>query len=340
VSSPALDESESLARPRSSTRFWAKVAVKLVLSTLVLVAVGRHALKTWHDLEAKGASVHVAAVPFVTSIVIYVAGLVPLGIYYGRIVNTTTTPMSMFAALRAYLISHLGKYVPGKALVVVMRVGLSTPYGCRAATSAFAALYETLTMMAAGGLLAGLAFGWGATVAVPGIYLSGQPISVPLPLIGLTLGFMFFVIIDPHIFPKLAGLARMPFPGVGPDALPKFSYRLLFEGLLLATLGWILLGLSQVAVLSSLMPTGLPISIWPTAIASVALATVAGFVIPISPGGLGVREWVLWTALGSVMDQDLAVVAALVLRLAWVIGEVLTAAIVVLIRPASRLAAS
>ena len=53
-----------------------------------------------------------------------------------------------------------------------------------------------------------------------------------------------------------------------------------------------------------------------------ALATVAGFVVPISPGGLGVREWVLWTALASAIDRDLAVVAALVLRLAWVAGEV------------------
>ena len=52
------------------------------------------------------------------------------------------------------------------------------------------------------------------------------------------------------------------------------------------------------------------------------------------PGGLGVREWVLWTALASAIDRDQAVVAALVLRLAWVIGEVLAAAILTVIRPA------
>lgn len=57
-----------------------------------------------------------------------------------------------------------------------------------------------------------------------------------------------------------------------------------------------------------------------------ALATVAGFVVAVAPGGLGVREWVLWTALGAVLDQDLAVVASLGLRLAWVVGEVVAAA--------------
>ena len=62
-------------------------------------------------------------------------------------------------------------------------------------------------------------------------------------------------------------------------------------------------------------------------IASVALATVAGFAVPVSPGGLGVREWVLWTSLGSLIDQNLAVMAALALRLVWVVGELLAGAL-------------
>ena len=39
-------------------------------------------------------------------------------------------------------------------------------------------------------------------------------------------------------------------------------------------------------------------------------------------------------ALGSALDRDLAVVAALVLRLSWVIGEILAAALLTVIRPA------
>ena len=60
--------------------------------------------------------------------------------------------------MRAYLVSHLGKYVPGKAMVVVMRAGLSMPYGARGATAAIATFYETLVMMAAGSLMAALGF--------------------------------------------------------------------------------------------------------------------------------------------------------------------------------------
>jgi uncharacterized membrane protein YbhN (UPF0104 family) len=188
-------------------------------------------------------------------------------------------------------------------------------------------------MMAAGGLLAAVAFGWETVVAVPLPFSGGRSVFVPLPLLGLGLGAIFGIVVAPGVFPRLAALARLPFPGVGPDALPRLSWALLFEGLLWDFLGWTLLGLSQVAVLIAIMPEGLPGSAWPTAIASVALATVAGFVVPIAPGGLGVREWVLWTALAAAIDRDRAVVAALVLRLAWVVGEVLAAALLVAIRP-------
>ncbi len=128
----------------------------------------------------------------------------------------------------------------------------------------------------------------------------------------------FLVLAWPGVFP--GGLAKVPLPRVGPEAMPRFSARLLAEGLAWAALGWALLGLSQVAVIRGLVPagSGLGPGTWPLAVASVALATVAGFAVPIAPGGLGVREWVLWTSLAAAVDRDLAVVAALVLRLAWV----------------------
>ncbi len=333
VSSPATP-TETLPRPATAPLARAKVVIKLALTVLVLFAVARHASKTWRDLAEKGESIAIRPVPFAAAIVIYAIGLVPIGIFYGRVMDASATPISMYAAVRAYFISHLGKYVPGKALVVVMRAGLSSPYGARVSTSAFATFYETLLMMAAGGLLSGVAFGWNAIVQIPIPLSGGAQVALPLPLLGLGLGAMMLVFVWPSVFPRLGSIARGPFRGVGSDAIPTMSYRLLAEGLLLSTIGWIGLGLSQVAILYAVLPAGLPLSVWPTAIASVALATVAGFVIPISPGGLGVREYVLWTALASVIDRDRAVIAALVLRLAWVIGEVGIAAILAPLRPA------
>jgi uncharacterized membrane protein YbhN (UPF0104 family) len=71
----------------------------------------------------------------------------------------------------------------------------------------------------------------------------------------------------------------------------------------------------------------------PVVTASVALATVAGFVVAVLPGGLGVREGVLMYALAPAMGEDLAVVAALVLRLVWVAAELVAAAILLPLGP-------
>lgn len=311
-------------------------AVKAVVGAAVLLAVSWHVGKTLVALNQRGGFPRLSIAWVTAAIVAYLLGLGAYALYYVRVMAASSTPIGLYAGLRAYVVSHLGKYVPGKALVVVMRVGLSVPAGARPATAAFATLYETLVMMAAGGFVAfaGLTLGSGAETVwvLPRV----GPVRVPLDLAGLVMGIGFLVLVLPPVFPRLSSLARMPFPDVGTDALPRVSYRLLSIGLLATLSGWLLLGLSQVAILRSMMPSGLPASLWPAVIGSVALATVAGFAVPVSPGGLGVREWVLWTSLGTVIDRDLAVVASLFLRLAWVAAEVAAGAVLLLATPRSR----
>jgi glycosyltransferase 2 family protein len=210
--------------------------------------------------------------------------------------------------------------------------------------------------MAAGGLLAAVGFLFlpaGGTVRVdlglaavgpdPSGAVAHEPArALIVPALGAGVGLLALVL--PGTFPRLAGLIRRPLRGVGADALPRLSAGLLGEGLCWASAGWVLLGLSQVAVIAGVKvwgTTAYPLGPdrWPIVVASVALATVAGFAIPIAPGGLGVREWVLWTALGALIDRDRAVVAALVLRLVWVAAEVVAAAALLPIRPKARPAA-
>lgn len=314
-------------RPRG--KIPVKGLIKAVVAAAVLIGVGLHVRKTWKDLGSKGGLPRIDVSWMALAVVLYAIGLCGFGLYFVRVMRSTSTPVGTFAGLRAYLISQLGKYVPGKALVVVMRVGLVTPSGARAAPAAFAALYETLTMMAYGALVAAVGFSFAKTP----ITTRFAGVEVPLVFPAIALMLLFLVVVWGRVFRKLALLARMPFPGIGPDALPRFSYRLQAEGQVLTVFGWIFLGLSLVSVLRAILPGGIAPSSWPVVIASVGFATVAGFVVPVSPGGLGVREFVLWTSLSAVIDRDLAVVASLLLRLAWVVGEVLIAATLILVRP-------
>jgi glycosyltransferase 2 family protein len=141
------------------------------------------------------------------------------------------------------------------------------------------------------------------------------------------------------VFARIAGLVSLPIPGVGPEALPRLSRGLLLRGLVWSSLGWVLLGLSQLALVrgmdASAMARVPARNLVPVVIAAVALATIAGFVVAVMPGGLGVREGVLMSALSPALGSDRSVVAALVLRLVWVAAELAAAAVLVpMLRPA------
>jgi uncharacterized membrane protein YbhN (UPF0104 family) len=310
-----------MARPPWSR--YAKLAVKTGVGIVVLLAVGRHVGRTWADLQERGESLRVEPAWLVVAGLLYIVGLSAFGVFFSKILEASPSPVALAPALRAYVISHLGKYVPGKAMVVVMRVGMVVPHGARAVTAALATFYETFVMMAAGALIAVAGFGLGPSPVQP----------VPLALAG-GLAVAFLVAVDPLVFPRVSRLVTMPFPKVGPGALPFFTRRLLAAGLAWSAAGWVLLGLSQVAVVRALTPGGVAPGLWPLVTASVALATAAGFVVPVLPGGLGVREGVLMTTLAPALGDDRSVIAALALRLTWVLAEVAAASVLAVVRPA------
>jgi hypothetical protein len=293
-------------------------------------------LRTYSDLRSRSESLHFEPLWLTISAVLYLAGLLAFAVFYERILRSSTSPIGFLPAWRAYIVSHLGKYVPGKAMVVVLRSGLAVPYGGHASTAAIATFYETLVMMAAGSLVAVIGFAGGShSETIPLAFWGWGPVELPIYRIGaisgLGLALAFLIVVLPPVFVRVAGLVTLPIPGVSPDAFPRITARLLSQGIFWSAGGWILLGLSQLAVIRSFDPAGADavaaLGLAPAVIASVALATVAGFVVAVLPGGLGVREGVLMSALRPALGNDHAVVAALSLRLVWVAAELVAAAV-------------
>jgi hypothetical protein len=315
-------------------------AVKLAVAVLVVWAVGRHVLRTWGDIKRHDVAVAPELTWLVASGLLYLAGLSCCARFYERVLSVSPSPIALYPAVRAYLISHLGKYVPGKAMVVVMRAGLSVPYGSRAATAAIATFYETLVMMAAGALVA--AIGFAVAGSSPAIALDvpiagriGLEVYQVAALLSLALAIAFLGIVAPPVFRRLVLIVSLPFPRDGGEVAPRLSIGLMARGLLWTGAAWLLLGFSQLAAVRAFAPLSQSqyLSLVPVVTASVALATVAGFVVAVMPGGLGVREGVLMYALAPAFGDDVAVIAALALRLVWVAAEVLAAGVLLPLRP-------
>jgi uncharacterized membrane protein YbhN (UPF0104 family) len=313
-------------------RLW--LVVKSALAVAIVAAVGWH---FWKTLSAPQFSEYTFALRveyLFPAGLLYLAAHTCWGSFWVRLLRSQGVPVTWYAGLRAYFVSQFGKYVPGKALVILMRVGMlrqviaisgrdSNAYPGRTDNwlpVAVTATYETLTSMAAGAILA-------VTLLT---YVGVVP-----PVVSRNISLVFAVAALPVVLALLNKLAaRVAARRRGPEAppLPAPPLLLLAQGLLHGAAGWCLLGFSLGLVVRAVAPEspGPVGETYPGDLAAVALSYVAGFVILVAPGGFGVRELVLEyalaprfvPALGAPPAHGLAVVIALTLRLTWTAFEV------------------
>ncbi|HEX6985954.1 MAG TPA: lysylphosphatidylglycerol synthase domain-containing protein, partial [Planctomycetaceae bacterium] len=131
---------------RVRKRLWAVAKWSLTLLVLAFVAV--RAAKLWREGSAGDVDLHFGWLVFAG--VLYAAGWVPSAWYWKVLLARMGDEISWPAAFRAYYCGHLGKYVPGKALVPVIRGQMAAAAGGRFRAGALAAVYDTLVMMGVG----------------------------------------------------------------------------------------------------------------------------------------------------------------------------------------------
>lgn len=256
--------------------------------------------------------------------VLYLASTLPAGVFWWRVLLVMGQKPRLGEALRAYFIGHLGKYVPGKALVVILRAGLVGGQRVDPVIAGVGVFVETLTMMAVGAFLA---------AAILPLWFRSQEQN---NLILLSLGLMAMVAV-PTIPPIFRRILRFT-PVLRKDAgrlscLDNLRAATLLQGWLLMAIGWCITGTSLWAVLHGVGAD--PIEFGrqlPLYTATVALANVVGFLSMI-PGGAFVREAVLMKLLEGSFGVGPALAATIVLRLVWLVAEVLISVILYFMGP-------
>ncbi|MCA9004362.1 MAG: flippase-like domain-containing protein, partial [Planctomycetaceae bacterium] len=91
---------------------------------------------------------------------IYFLALLPMGCYWILLLRRMGQPIGWYRGMTAYYVGHLGKYVPGKAMVVVLRAGLLGSARTNLTVAATSVFIETFTMMAVGAGLASALIAW------------------------------------------------------------------------------------------------------------------------------------------------------------------------------------
>jgi len=293
--------------------------LKLLFAVAILVAVGWQFARYLRDLDLHELEFRPAWLAL--SAILYLAFLGSSCWFWQRLlVHFGHRPPARMIA-RAYYVSQLAKYVPGKAWTLWLRGGLvATPelhLGLAIATS----FYEVLTTMAAGALLAAVAF---LVQPPPALSIAVHPVWAGLILVGLC-GMPLLPVVFNLFMERFAKKLKTE----DAEPLPKIGVGMLLEGLAITACGWCLLGVSVWASLAAVLPEPPPFdpSMWVRCLGTIGLAYVGGFLVFVLPNGVGVRETALLELLAFAGPKTQIAAVVLVMRLTWTVAEVIIAAV-------------
>ena len=291
----------------------------------MLAFVGWRAVGLWEDASRRPFELRPALL--LPAGLAYLAGWLPSVWVFRTLLARSGQRVAWADAARAYYCGHLGKYVPGKALALVIRGRLLVGRGGTLGVGVLAAGLETLVSMGAGAAIGVALLPWGMAGTeisgkLDGVPLAGFLLSRPLAagalvLIGVAAALPLLAALFTRLAAKLAPAADR--------AAVRFTPALLAAGLLACGVGWVGHGLSLWCCVAAVggTPGWADLS---ACVGAAGLATAAGFAAVFAPGGVGVREAILIETLSPRPGIGAAAVAAaVVLRLVWLGSEVLAA---------------
>ena len=259
----------------------------------------------------------------------YLAGMLIAAGYWAYLLSVLGSPIRTRPAVAAHLCGQLGKYIPGKAGVLLIRGGLAKSAGGFFGVAVFAAAVETLFMMGIG-LVVGLAGlpllfeaerlpEWAASLRwvfdSPTLWTGGV-------LVALFAALPVLSVVTNKVARKIIPADAEPLRPVG------VSTRMLAVGVLLGLLMWTCLGASTLCLLEGTAADGDAVPGLVKATVATALSHSLGFLAIFVPGGIGVREMFLVESLtlGAAVASERAIAVAVGMRILWLVVEVAAAA--------------
>ena len=304
-------------KPKSRYKPYVLVFSRLFVIILVVIWIG----KTFREAGNQFDSLQFSFSEFdliylVLAAMSYLLGLLCFGMFWHLGLCAMGQRPTVAESLKSYALSQLGKYVPGKALVVIIRSDLVSSERVERSVAVVGVFVETLGMMAVGGSLASIVLfiGYGSAHESGWLALFAFALAVGSTVGGSPPMFRFVI----RILSKRRGLSMLD------KAIDGLSWRFLAKGWLIAAVGWLFLGTSMILVLLALPLNQAEMTVealdYPLICAAVALSMVAGF-LSLLPGGAGVREIVISSLLSPLVGPVFAMISAISLRVVWLLCE-------------------
>lgn len=316
-----MNEPEQPQRnPGSSSKRWLKRAFHGLILVLTLTFVGKNLSGAFDELRSRPLEIHAgwAAAAFG----LYAMGLTILGLPMWLVLRDNNEPVTLRQSTRAYLISHIGKYVPGKAMAIVIRCAFLQPLGLSIGRVTLTSFYETFAAMASGSLIAicGLLLSpspteYAAAVAV-------EPWVLWMGIACVSVGFVGAV--TPPGFRLFTQIATMPFKSAQGYTQERIGTPTFAGALFWGMVAWLVMGASYTATIAAVGQVTVSTELWIMSTACLAMSIIGGFLSMI-PGQAVVREAILIQTLTPLVGQLTAVVASLAYRCVTLLTELVLA---------------
>lgn len=292
-------------------------AIQVMAGLVIVVFVARHVLANWNEVRRADLAWRVSVPLLVAGVVIIWGVFATQAEAWRRMVGAWGRAPGWLDGTSIWLLSSMGKYVPGKVWALAGMAVMSERRGVPAwAATASAVLLQILS------------FGTGAVVvAVAGVLSGSAPGGLGAPVLlavaGVSLLVTSLALWPPVTRRLVAGVA----PGADLTHIPGLAPA--GQGALANTLAWVGHGTAFWLFARGTLP-GTELG-WGESIAAYTASYIAGVVAPFAPGGIGVREGILVLALRDRTGLAGALALAAVARLMTTVAEV-AAAVPFLIR--------
>ena len=242
--------------------------------------------------------------------------------------------VGMLAGSRIFLVTNIGKYLPGKVVHAAGRVALLQERGQSASVGVTSVLVELALSLLGAALLSAISI----PLLLPGLMPILPPelailadhltliswlsyLAVPLGLLGL----------HPRVLGPVLQFASSRLPGKGTElstALPP--YRTILLLLVAYVVLWVTMSIGLFAT-SHTVVDALQWQHLPAVSGIAALSYLFGLAVPFAPAGLGAREGLMSLLLSTMMPAPAAVVTSVIYRIVSISAEMLAAGLSILL---------
>jgi uncharacterized membrane protein YbhN (UPF0104 family) len=306
-------------------RLWP--ALKWGMFLLVLIFVGRHGWHLWSEFDQP------ATPPkwgwLLLALATSLCAWLPSLWFWRQLMAALGATAPWPQVTRAYYCGHLGKYVPGKGLAIVIRSALLRDCQVPGTTAALTVTIEALTCMWVGLLVAIALY----PTLQPGLpsWIAGtadHPVLRWCVFAGVACSgpIVFVLMMRSHrpLANWFHGAPQAP-PAKLDTSTGSSTFAVWLAGTASFVAAWWIQGLTLGLTIHAVSAEPWNWNEWPFWTGSAAVAMVGGFAVIFAPGGLGVREGLLMELLEHQLGPREAVLVALLLRGASLAGEILAA---------------